>query len=491
MNVLTRFQSFGKSRRGGILALLLGILATVIWVQVRAGAFTAGYPQVSGIDPQPSVHPRTGVQFQASLSQPMIVQGSDGTVYLDLSVVTPKISRPDILRMPTDTIVGLDRSGSMAEDSKWMFATQAVHSLLDRLTPSDRIALVTFDSGARVQSRLISANETNIQRFRDIVNSLSPGSSTNLGDGLLAAERMAAASRVSERGRRVILLSDGEANVGIVHPVELAAIARRIADQGSVLSTVGMGLGFNETLMASLADNGMGSFSYLEHLESLGMILAQELDDARDVYADSSQMRIHLPIGVELVEAAGYPFVLEGRTAVIRTGQLFQDSQKSFMATLRVANHVPAEYTLGNIDLSYRVDGRSYKQEVKSSGLTIACVPAERKDEAVASIDKDLYRDAWLNNNLGSVMREVGDYVRRGDRQQAQELLEDYRERLEEADQAVPGLKKEANSQLDELEAKVDDAFQGPAQRAKQNRAAKSFLGESQELQREVNKNTN
>ncbi len=157
MNVLTRFQTFGKSRRGGILALLLGILATVLWVQVRAGAFT-GYGQVGGFDPQPSVHPRTGVQFQASLSQPMIVQGSDGTVYLDLSVITPKISRPDILRMPTDTIVVLDRSGSMAEDNKWMFATQAVHSLLDRLTPSDRIALVTFDSGARVQSRLVSAN---------------------------------------------------------------------------------------------------------------------------------------------------------------------------------------------------------------------------------------------------------------------------------------------------------------------------------------------
>ncbi|MFB3068012.1 MAG: hypothetical protein ACE1ZI_01975, partial [Acidobacteriota bacterium] len=125
MNVLTRFQSFGRSRRGGILALLLGILATVIWVQVRAGAFTTVYPQVGGIDPQPSVHPRTGVKFQASLSQPMIVQGSDGTVYLNLSVITPKTSRPDILRMPTDIIVVLDRSGSMAEDNKWMFATQA------------------------------------------------------------------------------------------------------------------------------------------------------------------------------------------------------------------------------------------------------------------------------------------------------------------------------------------------------------------------------
>jgi chaperonin cofactor prefoldin len=123
--------------------------------------------------------------------------------------------------------------------------------------------------------------------------------------------------------------------------------------------------------------------------------------------------------------------------------------------------------------------------------LTIACVPAEREEEAVASIDKDVYRDAWIRNNLGSVMREVGDFVRKGDRQQAEALLEDYKERLEEADQAVPGIKKEATAQLDELEARVDDAFQGPAQRAKQNRAAKSFLGESQELQREVNKNNN
>ncbi len=243
--------------------------------------------------------------------------------------------------------------------------------------------------------------------------------------------------------------------------------------------------------MASLADHGMGSFNYLENLESLGTLLAKELENSRDVYADGSEMRIRLPNGVELVDAAGYPFVMEGRTAVIRTGQLFQDSTKSFMATLTVANHVPAEYALENIDLSYRVDGRSYQQEVKSSGLIIACVAPERTDEAIASIDKDLYRSAWIKNNLGSIMREVGDYVRSGKREQAEELMDNYRDRLEEADAAVPGLKKDADMQLKELEARVDDAFQGPDQKRKQNRAAKSFLGESQELQRETNKNTN
>jgi Ca-activated chloride channel family protein len=459
-------KSFGKTRKGGILAVLLGILATVIWVQVEAGAFTR-FTHVQGIEPQVNVHPKTGVKFQASLSHPMIVQGADGTVYLN------------------------DRSGSMAEDNKWAFATQAVHTLLDRLTPSDRIALITFDTSARVQSRLIPASETNIRRFRNIVNSLHPGDSTNMGDALLRAEGMSASARVSERGRRVILLSDGHANVGIVHPGELAAMARRIADNGSVLSTVGMGLGFNETLMASLADHGMGSFSYLEHLESLGTVLAQELDDSRDIYADGSEMRIVLPHGVELVDAAGYPFEREGRTVVIRTGQLFQESTKTFMATLSVANHVPAEYVLGDIDLSYRVDGRSYQQEVGSSRLSIACVAPERKTEAVASIDKDLYRSAWIKNNLGSIMREVGDYVRSGDQEKAKELMDNYRDRLEEADAAVPGLKKDADRQLDELEARVDDAFQGPDQKVKQNRAAKSFLGASQELQRETNRNTN
>jgi hypothetical protein len=88
-------------------------------------------------------------------------------------------------------------------------------------------------------------------------------------------------------------------------------------------------------------------------------------------------------------------------------------------------------------------------------------------------------------------MREVGDYVRSGDQEKAKELMDNYRDRLEEADKAVPGVKKDADRQLDELEARVDDAFQGPDQKRKQNRAAKSFLGESQELQRETNKNTN
>jgi Ca-activated chloride channel family protein len=417
----------------------------------------------------------------------MVVQGGDGTVYLDLTVLTPRTGEER--QMPTDTIVVLDRSGSMGEDNKWRYATQAVYSLLDQLTPDDRIALITFDTQARINSRLLRATEANTLELTRAIRSLRPGGHTNLGDALLLAEGIASDSNRAERRSRIVLLSDGLANRGIVNPTELGSISRRIADRGSIVSTVGMGLGFNEMLMASLADHGMGSFHFLEDLESLGTLLAGELSDSRLVLADGSELRIHLPKGVEIEDVAGLPFVLEGRTAVIRTGQLFQNSTKHFIATLRVDSEIPSEYSIRDIGLSYRVDGRPYQQEISTTELKIACVPQEREDEVLASVDQDIYEDAWTRNNLGAVMRSIGDLVRSGKREEAKELMTSYRGRLDKADAMVPGLKKKAERQLNELEEHVDDAFEGGDQEVKQSRAAKTLLESSQKLQREVNRN--
>ena len=309
-----------------ILVLGLGILATLVWVQIQ-GRSTAGlYSHHGRSHTLSSIHPKTGIQLRANLSQPMVIQGGDGTVYLDLTVLTPKTNEEP--QTPTDTIVVLDRSGSMGDDNKWRYA--------------------------------------NTRALTSVVSSLRPGGHTNLGDALLLAEGVASDSHLAERRSRIVLLSDGLANKGIIEPAALASISRRIADRGSIVSTIGMGLGFNEMLMASLADHGMGSFHFLEDLESLGTLLAGELSDSRWVLAEGSELRIHLPDGVELHDVAGLPFVLEGRTAVIRTGQLFQNSTKHFLATLRVNSAVPTEYSIQDIGLTYRVDGRPYQQEIST-----------------------------------------------------------------------------------------------------------------------------
>ncbi len=487
MSILDRFRFINSSPRAGLLVLAMAVGVTLIWVQILGGTSTIRNLWSSGsTTAHITIDPTTGVKLNARLSQPKIVQGTEGTVYLDLKVVTPAGPERHESLLPSDILVVLDRSGSMGEGQKWQYATQAIRSLLGRLTASDRIAFISFDSSARLDSPLAPATPQNIARIRSILQRLAPGASTNLGDALLLAERSASNRSEGPRRQRVLVLSDGHANTGIVEPAQLQKIARRLADSGSVVSTVGMGLGFNETLMASLADQGMGSFSYLEHLESLGSILAAELSDTRRVFAEGSNVKVNLPHGATIVDVAGYPFEMNGRTAVIRTGQLLHNSTKGFMATLRIPSQSVGNHEFGAIDLSYRAAGRSYQQTLEGGNLLIACVAPERKAEAIASIDQKVYRKAWSENNFGALMKKVGDYVRSGEKTKASGLIDSYKNRLEEAAQSAPGMAREADAELKELEAQVDDAFDGPNQGLKQNRAAKKFLDESQKRQRTI-----
>lgn len=484
MQIKSRIHHLGRSTQGGIIVLVLGILSTLLWIRIPETPLTAH----AGA----AVHPGTGVALKATLSHPKIVQGGDGTVYLDLTIQTPS-AEDELERAASDILIVLDRSGSMGEGNKWDYATRAVHTLLDRLQAGDRVGLITFDNSARVVSRMVPAHGRSLERLHAVVRGLQPGASTNLGHALQIAENMMATESDGEgpgfpRRRRVLLLSDGQANVGIVDPARLGAFSRRLANGGTVVSTIGMGLGFNETLMASLADLGMGSFSYLEHLETLGAILARELQDTRLIYAEGSEIHLDLPTGVELLEASGYPIQVQGRQTVIRTGQLLQGSKKNFMATLRVRNDAVAEYPIGALQLSYRAGGRTYQQRIRPGRLTIACIPRERKPEAVAAVAPEVYRQAWIANNLGSLMRKLSDSVRSGERDEAVRLLDEYRGRLDDADQMLPGVKEEAAAELEQLEERVRDAFEGPDQKVRQNREAKSLLGAGQRKQRTVEK---
>ena len=112
--------------------------------------------------------------------------------------------------------------------------------------------------------------------------------------------------------------------MGIVDPKELAKIAMSFTGHRAVLSTIGMGLGFNETLMAALADYGMGHYAYLEHLERLGEILEQDMSDTRQVFASASSLEITCGDGVTVTDVGGYPVDLTAQpgTARVATGQL-------------------------------------------------------------------------------------------------------------------------------------------------------------------------
>jgi Ca-activated chloride channel family protein len=446
--------------------------------------------------PLPAVVPSTfstqednGVKFSGALSQAKLVQGGNGLVYLDLSIETPAAPLSASGAKASDMVVVLDRSGSMAADNRLPYAKEAVRSLVSRLHAEDRFALVTFDSVAVVNIDLSPVTEAMREQIVQRLHTIQPGSSTNISDGLLKA-RALFKGPAGERGRKVILLSDGEANMGIVDPKELAKIAASFSAHSAVLSTIGMGLGFNETLMASLADYGMGHYGYLEHLAKLGEILGQDMSDARQVFASASGLEISLGDGVTVTDAGGYPIDLTSQpgTARVVTGQLLGGATKHFVVTMTAPTNHIGEFGLGDITLHYDTSNGTRHVSLPRASLHVAVLEPARRDEAVASVNQGLFRQLWENNNLGRLQKEYSHWLRVGDKAKAEQMITDYRQALQAAESAT-GVAVESQPVIDKLssmEQELKDAFAGPPaqQEEKRNRAAKSRHIEALKSQR-------
>ena len=472
-------------------ALVVGTATAVLAPQLaRSGGAQSGDGQVPLTGPPVALlnHDPHGVQLTGMLSQPKLVQGSNGIVYLDLTITSPAATLASSGHRARDVVVVLDRSGSMAAENRLPYAKEAVRNLVGRLQPDDRFALVTFDASATVTIALVHVTDAIRQQLAHQLDGLRPGSSTNISDGLLKARALLEGSG-DARSRRVILLSDGEANMGIVDPRELGKIAASFSLHGAVLSTIGLGLDFNETLMASLADYGMGNYAYLEHLATLGDILQKDLHDAQHVYASASSLEIAPGDGVRITDVGGYPIDLTSQpgTARIATGQLLGGTKKHFVVTLQVPTTQVGDVQLGEVTLRYTTSSDTGNVALPHEGLRIAVLEPTRRDEAVASIDKELYRHIWETNNLGRMQKELSDWLRRGDRKKAEETITHYRDALrqEEAAAGVPVSSPQVLQRLSTMEKDLDEAFSGPAEQQadKRNRTAKeqhrrSFLGQ-------------
>lgn len=494
----------------GLGIALLGILPAALGCDLpRFGEACSSRPAV--VTPTAS-QPTTGkgnITVSARPSQWKFVQGDQGLLYVDVSIQSQMRTggfgarESDQPRAAVDLVVVLDRSGSMAAENKLPFAKQAIENLLAQLNSADRFALVTFDNYATVNAPLVSVTDSERARLRSLVQEMRPGGSTNIEDGLVRARellRNAPVNVVAGRNRRVILLSDGEANVGIVDHAQLGHLAKEFQQYSGVLSTIGMGLGFNESLMSSLADYGMGNYSYLEHLASLGEILQKDLNDTRALLAWSSELRLDTPCGVEVVDASGYPIesdlaeraTYRSRTSCARripTGQILGNGEKRLMLTLRLPTTVVGAVAVGS--LSFDTWDSTGKTVHRVSGMEqqFAVVAPENRAEAMATVDGRVYQQSWTANNIGRLNRSVGDYLRKGDRYGALNEIGKYRADLKGAeassDMALGGA--EVESKLGALEALVADSFTGgkDEQAYKQNSRAKSLHLEGRKAQRD------
>lgn len=271
-----------------------------------------------------------GIRITGRVNSPYLPT-SGGTLFLNISLAFPVIKKPS--RMPMNLSIVLDRSGSMADERKIDYAKSALGTLIRQLSPDDILSVVIYDDVVEVlqPARKVRNREELIRRIGEVF----PRGSTNLGGGLVEGLQQVSRNANREYVNRVILFSDGLANQGVTDPHALNSIARRYRHQGISVTTMGVGLDYNENLMAGLAEYGGGRYYFIESPRSIAHILRREFETMTTILAQNAVLEITLGPGFEVVDAIGYTWERQGNRCLIPLGDLSSGQTQDVTLELR------------------------------------------------------------------------------------------------------------------------------------------------------------
>lgn len=249
-----------------------------------------------------------------------------------VSIETPPVSE-DTTRLPIAVVIVIDKSKSMYGD-KLQSVIEASSALVNWLTRKDYVGIVAYDTNVELIQPLIPLTD----KFSVMkkIQSITAGSSTNLSGGWLQALRML--REFEERAiKRVILLTDGMANAGIVNPAELKKIAKEHFGYSINTTTMGVGKDFSESLLKDISLAGGGNFYFIEGPEQSSEIFFKEFGNLAALYGQGLEIKIQLKKGISFKEMlSDVPFDVLDNTIIIRPGDLRSDDLKSFVMILEV-----------------------------------------------------------------------------------------------------------------------------------------------------------
>jgi Ca-activated chloride channel family protein len=198
----------------------------------------------------------------------------------------------------------LDRSGSMG-GAKLPLAKRAVELALARLTPNDRFSLVVYDNQIDVIVPSTLATPEALNEARLALGRIEARNSTALFDGYVRGAKEVAEHLVDGNLGKVLLLTDGLANVGLRDPSAIATHVAELRARGVLTSTYGVGADFNQILLQRMADAGGGNFYFVERATQLSDLLTGEVGEALETVAREVQVAVeHAPdVQVRLLDA--------------------------------------------------------------------------------------------------------------------------------------------------------------------------------------------
>lgn len=227
------------------------------------------------------------MKLSAHLNLQLVALEQPDTVDVLVELTAPPASTT-VARPPATLQVVLDRSGSMSR-GRLSAAVTALLALVDRLDPTNNLGVVAFDDQVSV---VVPAGPLlDKDAARAALRAVRPGGSTDLSAGYLRG--LQEARRVAgPAGATLLLISDGHANRGVTEPGRMSRLAAQARTHGVSTSTLGLGLGYDETLLDALAHGGAGTTHFAEEADTAAAMIASEADGLLEQVAHAVSLRV-------------------------------------------------------------------------------------------------------------------------------------------------------------------------------------------------------
>lgn len=280
-------------------------------------------------------HATTGAWIGAAAEGDMLLRGTRDTflgVWVDVPETKPR-TRPAM-----DVALVVDTSGSMA-GAKIENARIAASTLVRSLRDGDIVALDVFSDTARTLVPPTRLDAQSRQEFLKAIAGLTPHGSTNMFEGLTLAEGQVAAAPATHGIRRVVLISDGIANVGPSSPETLGAIAERGMRNRAQVTSLGVGNDYDERTLNALAVKSSGRLYHLNEPREMASVLRGELDLLESTLASNSLVEVVPAPGVELAGAEGIRTERgDGGALLIPLGALHAGQHREALVRVRITD---------------------------------------------------------------------------------------------------------------------------------------------------------
>ena len=237
------------------------------------------------------------MKHNVRLEVPRIKAGEPCKIGLLVEVSAPELPVTEVVRNPQAIIFVVDRSGSMG-DGRLDLVKNTISEIVGRLSDRDYLSIVSFDTEVEVHVPMAKVGELNPTQIRRDLMPLQPRGGTNVELGFIEGLKQVSLAPEGIESR-VILLSDGHANSGQTHPEAFGRLAANATEHLVRTSTIGIGDGYDEKILASLADSGQGNHFAAVELDEAVTGLQDEIEGLMQRSLSNLRVKVTVPNAIK------------------------------------------------------------------------------------------------------------------------------------------------------------------------------------------------